>query len=98
MKSQTELSEGGTAAPPKVMEFKRAKPSLSDFKVGECVGKGNFGEIFRASIETTNGKTVIVNEYALKAISLEKIDTKLQVEHLIREKMIMMDLSENPLH
>jgi len=65
--------------------------------MGECVGKGNFGEIFRATTETVGAKSVTINEYALKVISLEKIDTKLQVEHLIREKMIMMDLSENPV-
>jgi len=46
------------------------KMSLKNFTVNECIGQGNFGQIYRA-VENSTKK-----EYALKAISLDKIETK----------------------
>jgi serine/threonine protein kinase len=53
---------------------------LSDFDIGECIGRGNFGEIYRVTKKSDDA------EYALKAIHMNRIETKIQMEHLLREK------------
>lgn len=46
------------------------KAKFDDFLITSCIGRGNFGEIFRAKHKTEKG------ECALKIIPMEKIETK----------------------
>ena len=69
-------------------EKKVVKPKLSDFEVCNKIGAGTFGVIMRAI--DINSK----REYALKLISKGQIQSREHAEHIVREKNILMYLSD----
>ena len=64
------------------------KPKLEDFEVGGKIGAGTFGVIKRAVEKKTK------KEYALKMISKAQIQSREHAEHIVREKKVIMYLSE----
>lgn len=64
---------------------------LSDFEIGKKIGAGTFGVIKRA----LNKKNM--KEYAFKMISKSQIASREHAEHIVREKNVLMFLSE-PSH
>jgi protein kinase A len=63
------------------------KPSVSDFKILELVGTGNFGKVHK-SINIKHGR-----ESALKILQKESVLQMKQVDHIISEREILNYLS-----
>jgi len=66
----------------------RPKLKISDFEVGKKIGAGNFGVILRATAVKDK------KEYALKVINKTQIVSREHAEHIVRERNILMYLSD----
>ena len=84
-------SIGSEVRTPRATIKQKQKTTLSDFEVGNKIGAGTFGVIVRATELKSK------REFALKMMSKKQIQSKEHAEHIVREKEILMYLSE-PRH
>ena len=71
-----------------VQKMQASKFALSDYQIGEKIGAGTFGVIVRAVNKKTN------KEYAFKMINKAQISSREHAEHIVREKKVLMHLSD----
>lgn len=65
------------------------KPSITDFEFLDILGSGNFGEVRLVKHSTSN------NCFALKIMKKDEIMRAKQIEHIKRERDLLMKLSED---
>ena len=64
------------------------KPKISDFEIGEIVGIGNFGKVYKAFNKLTE------KVCALKVLKKESVAQMKQVDHIISEREVLQYLQD----
>jgi serine/threonine protein kinase len=70
------------------LKEKKNRPKITDFELGEIIGIGNFGKVYKAWNKKTE-KFV-----ALKALIKEGVAGMKHVDHVINEREILFYLNE----